>query len=290
MGVYDRDYYRDQQPRGYWLAENRVTPWLALAYIGVYVLQLVTAGRAWHGYFTDGLMFDVERFARGEIWRIVTGLFIHDTNNWLNVVWNVLILWFFGRQLEEIYGGLKFLALYLVAGVIGNLAWALGYWLGFVSVWQARQIIFGAAPAITFVLVLCALHFPRQTVLLFFVLPVPLWLVAVLYVGKDLIGFLQQLGGLGKPSIGIVHVAAAAWAAGYYYLPGWRWRLPSWGAAYSRRDEILPSIPPMQNRDTSLEAQADAILEKLSRQGKDSLTPQEWEILHRASEAYRRRR
>lgn len=286
MGVYDRDYYRQSRPGGYWFSEHQLTPWLAMVHAGIYVLQLVTAGRAWHGYFTDLFMFDVLRFSRGEIWRIVTGLFIHDIHNWLNVVWNVLIIWFFGRQLEEIYGGRKLLLLYLLAGVIGNLAWAVWYWAG--PGWTPR-ILFGAAPAVTFVLTLCTLHYPKQTVWLFFVLPVPLWVVTGLYVGKDLLGFLQQLGGMAAPSLAIVHLAGAACAGAYYFAPGFFWQLAEWWPA-RRAQRPLAGPPRPSAWDEHLEAQADAILDKLNRQGKDALTPEEWEILHRASEAYRRRR
>ncbi|GBD34933.1 Rhomboid protease GluP [bacterium HR36] len=285
MGFYDRDYYREWRPSSHWLGGNQVVPWLAMVHVGVYVLQLVTAGRAWHGTFTDMLMLDVQRVKEGEVWRIVTALFIHDLHNWLNVVWNVLILWFFGRQMEEIYGGRKFLLLYLTAGVLGNLAWVVVKWLWLLA---PARVYFGAAPAITFVLTLCTLHYPRQTVLLFFVLPVPLWLITLLYVGKDAVLLLQQLGGLGRPSAVLVHLTGAAFALAYYFAPGWHWRFGDW--KWFRKAPVRAATSYRSQWDEHLEAQADAILDKLNREGKDALTPQEWDILHRASEAYRRRR
>jgi hypothetical protein len=42
--------------------------------------------------------------------------------------------------------------------------------------------------------------------------------------------------------------------------------------------------------DEQLEAQADAVLEKLSREGMASLTPEERDILQRASERYKKKR
>ncbi|MCS7166728.1 MAG: rhomboid family intramembrane serine protease [Gemmatales bacterium] len=287
MGVYDRDYYRDERPHGLWWDGHLVTPWLVLIHAGVFVLQLVTAGRAWHGKFTDMFMLDPHRVATGEVWRIFTGLFIHDIHNWLNLVWNALILWFFGRQLEIIYGPRRFVLLYLLAGVAGNLTWLMADWLWNVG---ARPIAFGAAPALTFVLILCALHYPRQTVLLFFVLPVPFWLIAVLYVAKDLVAFLQQLGGLGHPTLACVHLAGAGFAVAYYYAPIGRDTLADWRTRWSMTRSSSSRRAAAPCVDEHLEAQADAILDKLARHGRDALTPQEWEILHRASEAYRRRR
>src|SRR5262249_17011702 len=50
----------------------------------------------------------------------------------------------------------------------------------------------------------------------------------------------------------------------------------------------VPATP--SSEDDQLEARMDAILEKISRSGKDSLTDGERELLLRASEALRRRR
>ncbi|MCS7016963.1 MAG: rhomboid family intramembrane serine protease [Gemmatales bacterium] len=287
MGVYDRDYYREQPPGGYWFDGQSATPWLAMAHVAVYMLQLLTAGPVGHGRLTEFLMLHVERVCAGEIWRILTAVFIHDTHNWLNLVWNVLVLWFFGRQLEELYGSRRFVTLYLLAGMSGNLVWVLSHWL-----WDGRvqPVLFGAAPAVTFVLILCALHYPRQTVLLFFVLPVPLWLIAVLYVAKDLLVFLRPVGGMGHATLAPVHLAGAGFALAYYLAPSWRINLAEWRARRLQSQRPRPDRRPPLPVDEHLEAQADAILDKLARQGRDALSPEEWDILHRASEAYRRRR
>jgi hypothetical protein len=42
--------------------------------------------------------------------------------------------------------------------------------------------------------------------------------------------------------------------------------------------------------DEQLEAKMDAVLEKMARDGKDSLTESEWHVLQKASERLRRRR
>jgi hypothetical protein len=48
--------------------------------------------------------------------------------------------------------------------------------------------------------------------------------------------------------------------------------------------------PPRPVSDTQLEAELDAVLEKVARFGKSSLTEREHSILLRASEIYRNRR
>ena len=52
----------------------------------------------------------------------------------------------------------------------------------------------------------------------------------------------------------------------------------------------VPAAPPPPATDEQLEAQMDAILEKISRSGKESLTEHERAVLLRASEAMKRRR
>jgi membrane associated rhomboid family serine protease len=285
MGFYDREYARDQRAFAWELSQLGLSKTLVIVHAGVYLVQLVTAGRVRFGAVTEFLMLDIADLHQGQVWRLLTAMFIHDPHNWLNLVWNLVLLWFFGPLVESLYGQRRFLFFYLLAGLVGNLAW----WL--VNLWHPHPpALFGAAPAITAVLVLCTFHYPRQTVLLFFVLPVPLWLITLLYVGKDVVGFLQQLGGLGRPGLAAVHVAGALFAVVYYQWSQQGWRLVErfrparTGSISSTQATSSPAV------DERLEAQVDAILDKLSRQGKDALTPREWEILHRASEAYRQRR
>jgi hypothetical protein len=47
---------------------------------------------------------------------------------------------------------------------------------------------------------------------------------------------------------------------------------------------------PAEAADEQLEAKLDAVLEKVSKYGQESLTPEEREILFKASELYKKRR
>jgi hypothetical protein len=150
------------------------------------------------------------------------------------------------------------------------------------------------------VLVLCALHYPRKVILLFFILPVPIWVFVVYIVARDTFDF------LGRTPNGIAtsaHLGGAAFAYAYYKL---HWRITSlwpsiqnWRQQRSRprlrihrEEEVREPVgitarPPV---DEHLEAEMDAILEKISRTGKESLTDREREVLLRASEIYRNKR
>ena len=53
-----------------------------------------------------------------ELWRLITPIFVHIGVE--HFLFNMLTLYFMGRMAEQIFGTLRFLGLYLLAGVMGN--------------------------------------------------------------------------------------------------------------------------------------------------------------------------
>lgn len=53
-----------------------------------------------------------------EIWRLVTPIFVHI--GWMHFLMNTLTLVFIGRQIETVFGWLRFTLIYLLAGIFGN--------------------------------------------------------------------------------------------------------------------------------------------------------------------------
>ena len=161
----------------------------------------------------------------------------------------------------------------------------------------------------TALLVLCACHFPHRWVNVMFLIPVPLWLFAILNVAQDAFVFAGQF----KTTVAVVvHLAGAGFAFAYYKM---HWRVyPLFSGFWTKlprrrtrprlrlyrpedadaREETVPvaATPPGEAGavDEHLEAKLDAVLEKLTRSGKESLTESEQQILMRASEIYKRRR
>ena len=317
MGIHDRDYYRDDEG-GFlanWSRSGQVTKSLIAINVAAFVIQLATqrqGGAA--GAFTEWLQLVGEKVMHGEVWRLVTCGFLHDPGHIFHIIFNMLILWLAGRELEERHGPREFLAFYLVALVVSSLAYIGWTYLRLTGTTPSTPAI-GASGAVTAALMLFILHEPKRKILLFFVIPMPIWVLGVIFVGVDVFGML-----LSKPDDADtgVRVAVAAHFGGmgfgalYYFarlritalLPGW----PSKAAQRAqprlrvRRDEDdnepdLPEppepLPPPKAEpdvDEHLEAQLDAVLAKVAKQGQSSLTSAERAVLHRASEVYRRRR
>lgn len=95
---------------------------LITANLLVYLL-LTRVGRFEDGYdlVRDGASFHAA-VRLGEWWRLATAMFLHDGTNYLHITLNLLTLYVFGRQVEPVFGWLRFLVVYLVAGLAGNLA------------------------------------------------------------------------------------------------------------------------------------------------------------------------
>jgi membrane associated rhomboid family serine protease len=300
MGIYDREYYRKTGPRYLDALANTGTAckWLIGINIVVFILQFASRPAPHQsGFVTDLLILFPDAVRNGEIWRLLSYAFLHDTRTWQHIVFNMLFLWWFGSDVEAVYGTKEFLTFYLISALLGGI----GY-----TVWSIAEHsnvpCLGASGAVTAVMVVCACHFPRKVILLFFVLPIPIWIFVVFQVGRDALAFLSHEE---NGTAVVVHLAGAAFGFLYYKT---QWRLTnllpsirSWRAQRQRprlrvlrpEDDLpeavavgAPPLPP----DEQLEAKVDAVLAKVARSGQGSLTDTERQILLRASELYKRRR
>lgn len=61
-----------------------------------------------------------ELIVLGEWWRLITPTFLHI--GFTHLLFNVIIIYFLGTQLEMIIGHLRFFLLYLLSGLLGNAA------------------------------------------------------------------------------------------------------------------------------------------------------------------------
>ncbi|MCY2966979.1 MAG: rhomboid family intramembrane serine protease [Planctomycetota bacterium] len=221
MGLYDRDYYRDDpRPSGGWVATGAVCRKIVLVTVGVFILQMLTQrGRGADSWVGSWLEFDlVSCFARGQIWRLITYAFVHSPLDLWHIVGNMLFLWFFGPAIEAIYGPREFVRFYLTSAVVAALCWVLLSVVFFPvppavptaensTLALAGQPLFGASGAVMAVLMLYAVHYPRHKVYVMGIIPVEVrWLVG-LFVLFDTYPVWQQLMGRGREEDFVAHAA-----------------------------------------------------------------------------------
>lgn len=61
-----------------------------------------------------------DTLSSGQVWRLFTPALLHF--GWMHLIFNLLWLWYFGRQIEGLRGGKLMLALTVVSAIAGNLA------------------------------------------------------------------------------------------------------------------------------------------------------------------------
>ncbi|HVN53114.1 MAG TPA: rhomboid family intramembrane serine protease [Anaerolineaceae bacterium] len=105
---------------------QRVRPVVTYSLIGVtvvvYLLQLYSISQFGIDYPAAYGAKVNELIQAGQLWRLITPVFLHSTSFYAHILFNMYALYSLGRGLEPEYGHSRFLALYLLGGFGGNVA------------------------------------------------------------------------------------------------------------------------------------------------------------------------
>ncbi|MGY1489633.1 rhomboid family intramembrane serine protease [Methylobacillus pratensis] len=119
-----------------------VTKCLIAANLLVFVLMLFNGAGFWHSPNTVQLAWGANfgpATQDGEWWRLFTALFLHFGA--VHLTLNMIAFWDGGQLVERMYGHWRYLAIYLVSGLAGNLL---------SLVWQGNQAVSGGASGAIF--------------------------------------------------------------------------------------------------------------------------------------------
>lgn len=175
--------YESQRPgllgaQGTW--QPKATYGLLAGMAAVYVLQLLT--QATRGGGAHDQLFVISTYWWLKPWTLVTSTFSHGSPS--HLFFNGIVLYFFGASLERILGWRTFLIAFLVAGAVS----------GVLQVTLQSAVVgavtgaLGASGAILMVLGALVVLMPKMEVLLFFIVPVPLWAITIGYAVLDILG------------------------------------------------------------------------------------------------------
>jgi uncharacterized protein len=106
-------------------------------------------------------------------WTLLTSMFLHV--EFFHIFSNMLVLFFFGRIVNKLLGRWKFLAIYLIGGLAGNL---LFLWIG-----PQNSLAYGASGAVYAIAGTLVVLMPTMRVALWGIIPMPLWIFAIIFLG-----------------------------------------------------------------------------------------------------------
>ncbi|MBI1902120.1 MAG: rhomboid family intramembrane serine protease [Planctomycetia bacterium] len=291
MGIHDRDYYREAT-RGAYLNTHSAVTGLIVANVAIFLANFFAGN-----WLNQHLSLGANVFTTFRVWELVTHGFLHG--GFLHLLFNMLVLGFFGPEVETIYGRKRFLQLYFSLIPLAGLCWAVTEYFGMQNP-HAHAI--GASGAIAGVLLVYVLHYPMRMIMVWGIFPVPAWLLATIWIGQDVVMLAHNLqdaqsvsaeGGHVEAKVAFAaHIGGALFGLIFFktgrtladLIPLWRVRNPLKGISRPK----LRVIEPDDDED-ELEQEVDRILAKISEEGSDSLTPMERSTLKRASELAKRK-
>jgi membrane associated rhomboid family serine protease len=170
-------------------------------------------------YFLDlkfmylNFLVSTSHLQAGHYWTLITSVFSH--NMLFHLLINMFILRGFGTVILRVIKLRHFVFFYLTAGIFGSLGhcYASTYFLG-----DSSLPALGASGAISGLLVLFSLFFPREKLLLLGFIPIPALFGALLFIGLDVFGLITQIKGSGLPIGHGAHLGGALFGILYYLL------------------------------------------------------------------------
>lgn len=118
--------------------------------------------------FWSFLTFDRGAIMHGQIWRIVTFIFIPESGSPINMMFWLYLYWFIGSNLESYWGSWRFNVYYFVGALLAAIG---GFITGYATNYYLNLSLFLAMA------IIC----PNHQLLLFFFLPVKMKWLALIY-------------------------------------------------------------------------------------------------------------
>ena len=203
------------------------------------------------------------------LWQFVTYMFLHSVSDPWHIIFNMLVLWMFGSEVERAMGTRKFLTMYFTAGIFAGI---------FGCLFTPNNPILGASGAIFAVEIAFAMFYPNSTII-FFVFPIKAKYLVMIFVGITVINCLMPSSG------NVAHFAhLGGLLYGFLFIryePRFSNFLISWQNQqkeneYKKEEEVKNGV--------------DVLLDKVNRTGMKSLTRRERSYLKNASKRYRKMR
>jgi len=324
MSLYDRDYMREGPPRSVAGMVREFTAFQVILgiNIAVFVMQFVFE-TGWVPEPRTGEMYmplggvSVHELMRGNFWTLFTYMFVHGTV--VHFALNMMMLWFAGRGVQQLFGSRHFTLIYLLSGIVGA---ATEMAVNGLVLGDVKTPLVGASAAVFGLLMALAVVQPDEkiTAFIYFIIPVQLrlWTLAkglfIIQLVFGLAGILFHILPEGMQIAYFAHLGGAALGWFYARSLGYGGRPLTYASQWQPAQYQQPRKPVMartRTRPTNeldidtaplntkrqpdsveawMEEVVNPLLDKMNLYGKNSLTSEELLTLERASREVDRRR
>ena len=234
-------------------------------------------------------------------WTILTHAFNHALGDLWHILGNMLFLYWFGMVVVEFIGSKKLISLYVLGALSGGLSCLIAY-----NLFPAPVILVGASGAVFAVMVGAATIAPNYTFHLLFIGPIKIKYIAAVWILLSYIGLGGNFGGnlahLTGALMGYIYIKQlqsgtdlGAWVISVLdFIKGLFKKKSKMKVSYSsnkgKKSKVTANTTyKSYNKNSSSgssipdQSEIDAILDKISESGYESLTKEEKQKLARVS-------
>jgi membrane associated rhomboid family serine protease len=248
---------------------------------GVFLLQIVLRSQEGDIYFRFRNLFaftPMSRLGTTHVWQYVTYMFLHS--DFWHIALNLFFFWMIGGIVEERIGTKRFLWLFFLAGIAGAVAQG--------AIFPGSSTI-GASAGIMGVAAAAAALYPDMKILFFFVLPMKMKYFLVVLVLLEVWG--ASASGNGGNVAYFAHLTGLA--VGYLFVRHGMKMTGTLNILYYRlRGRVRGFVGQAKtvhiDDDEKYRQEVDRLLDKIFREGTQSLTAQESEFLKKQSDKYKK--
>ena len=265
-----------------------VTKWLIIINVAILFLQVLMTGPGDRVFLQHLGHFSIQESLPGlQLWRFLTFQFLHA--DFGHLIMNGIGLFFFGPHIERWMSARVFLVFYLLCGVAGALFYTVLFFVpGLFEGYTTEVPMVGASAGVFGILAAFYFVAPQARVLLFFVIPIQMRTLGIGYFIYEALSVLLNwhnaggsAGHLGGAIFGLLVLKWAPLRKGVVKLsqigapsaPSGKGKRKTQDAKVIREDDRSP---------LEVTKEVDRLLDKISEQGIQSLTPQEKETLNNA--------
>ncbi len=252
--------------------QNSVVVNIIWANVIVYFVFLILSFFPFGRTLFDLFSFNPHQPLYISFYSLVTNIFLHA--GFMHLLGNMLWLYFVGTILEDLIGSKHIIRLFFFGGILGAFLFYI-----FAQITGISGLLVGASGGIAALLIATALFAPNYRVFLLGIVEIELRWIVIIKIFFDVMGllFAYNIGG------NLAHIGGYLFGLAYITEIKGMWNFPKFNNSKFKSKPKRTATVNINNSKSPSQEEIDAILDKISANGYDSLTAKEKEKLFSAS-------